>query len=85
MKAEQVITAVYVVLGIAFSYMSNYLTKTFPNVLLAVSIPFIFYGLSVGPLFKLGKLHKRKMLISNSLITFFCVWLVVWIVFYNFG
>jgi len=84
MKAEQFITGAYVVFGIIFGYISNYLTKILPNILLAISIPFIFYGLTVGPLFKIGKLHKRKMLISNSLITFFFVWLVLWIIFYNF-
>jgi len=84
MKAEQFITSVYAVLGIVFAYVSNYFSKSFPNIFLAISIPFLFYGISVGPLFKLGKLHKRKMLVSNSLVTFFFVWLVAWIIFYNF-
>ena len=84
MKAEQFITSVYVVFGIACAYLSNYLTKNLQNIFLAISLPFIIYVISVGPLFKLGKLHKRKMLVSNSLITFFVVWLVVWIIFYNF-
>lgn len=83
MKAEQVITSVYVVLGIVFAYLSNYLTISF-NLLLGISIPFIFYAVTVGPLFRLGKLHKRRMLVTNSLITFFFVWLVVWIIIFNF-
>lgn len=83
MKAEQVITLVYAALGIIFAYFSNYLTKSF-NVLLGIFIPFVFYGLSIGPLFRLGKLHKRRMLVTNSLITFFFVWLVVWIIIFNF-
>lgn len=84
MKAEQVVTSVYVVLGIIFAYVSEYFTKSFPNILLAISIPFLFYAISVGPLFKLGKLQKRKMLVSNSLVTFFFVWIVAWIIFFNF-
>ena len=84
MKAEQVVTSVYVVLGILFAYVSEYFTKSFPNIYFAISIPFIFYALSVGPLFKIGKLHKRKMLVSSSLVTFFFVWLVAWIIFFNF-
>jgi hypothetical protein len=84
MKAEQVVTSVYVVLGIIFAYVSSYFTKSFSNIFFAISIPFLFYALSIGPLFKIGKLHKRKMLISNSLVTFFFVWLVAWIIFFNF-
>jgi len=83
MKAEQIITASYVGVGIIFAYLSNYLLQT-TNIFLAVLIPFVFYAITVGPLFKIGKLHKRKMLISNSLVTFLCVWIVVWIIFYNF-
>jgi len=83
MKAEQIITLVYVLLGFGFAYISNYLTKV-SNILVAISIPFFFYAVTVGPLFKLGKLHKRKMLISNSLITFIVVWLVAWIIIFNF-
>lgn len=84
MKAEQVITSVYVALGIVFGLVSNYVLKTFSSVILAVLIPIIFYAVTVGPLFKLGKLHKRKMLVSNSIITFFIVWIVIWIILFNF-
>jgi len=84
MKAEQFITSVYAALGIIFGFVSNYFTKSFPNILLAISIPFLFYGISAGPLFKLGKLYKRKMLLSNSLVTFFIVWFTSWIIFFNF-
>lgn len=83
MKAEQVITLVYVVFGIIFAYFSNYLLKSF-NVFLGILIPFVFYGLTVVPLFRFGKLHKRRMLVTNSLITFFFVWLVAWIIIFNF-
>jgi len=40
--------------------------KISSSVLLAVVIPVIFYAVTVGPLFKLGKLHKRKMLVNCS-------------------
>jgi len=84
MKAEQIITSVYVLLGIVFAFLSNYLIKSFSNILLAISVPFVFYALSVGPLLKLGKFHKKNMLISNSLVTFFFVWIVAWIILFNF-
>lgn len=83
MKAEQIITSVYVAFGIIFGFISNYVTKNL-NVYIAIVIPLIFYAVTVGPLFRLGKLHKRKMLVSNSIITFFCVWIVAWIILFNF-
>lgn len=84
MKAEQIITIVYVALGIVFGFISNYVLRTFSNIILAFLIPIIFYAVSVGPLFKLGKLQKKKMLVSNSSITFFIVWIVTWIILFNF-
>lgn len=84
MKAEQIITIVYVTLGIVFGLVSNYVLRTFSSIILAILIPIIFYAVSVGPLFKLGKLQKRKMLVSNSIITFFIVWIVAWIILFNF-
>jgi hypothetical protein len=84
MKAEQLITSVYVALGILFAFVSNYITKSLSNVIIAILIPIIFYAVTVGPLFKLGKLHKRKMLVSSSIVTFFCVWIVAWIILFNF-
>jgi hypothetical protein len=84
MKAEQVVTFVYVLLALVFAYVSNILMKSFSNLFFAVAIPFLLYGLSIGPLIKLGKMHPKKMLVSNSLVTFFFIWLVAWIIFYNF-
>jgi hypothetical protein len=84
MKAEQVITVVYVSLGIVFGFLSNYVMRTLSSIILAILIPIIFYAVSVGPLFKLGKLHKKKTLVSNSIITFFIVWIVTWIILFNF-
>ena len=83
MKVDQVITAAYLVLGIAFGIISNYFNKTIGSFILAIILPMAVYLFSLYPLFTLVKLKKKKWLVQNSIITFFLVWFVVWIVVYN--
>ena len=84
MKAEQIIASAYAGLGIIFGFLSNFVTGSIGNVYLAFILPIVFYIVTSPLLFKMAKGKKRNVMISNSLITFLCVWIVVWIILYNF-
>ena len=83
MKAEQSLAAIYLVLGAATGFASNYLMKNFGSFLLAMILPLAVYAVSLIPLFRTVKLKKRNWLIQNSLITFFLVWFIIWVFIYN--
>jgi len=78
---EQKIVAVYSAVGFACGVLSNYLTTI--NLSLALLLPTACYFATLFPLIKLIKERKLRMLVSNSLITFFLVWLMVWVFLQN--
>jgi hypothetical protein len=83
MKIDQVLALIYLATGIVFGYISNYFNKVLGNLVLAFVIPIIFYLVSIVPLFRIVKNKKKNWLISNSLITFFIIWFIVWIIANN--
>ena len=83
MRADQVIVAAYLVLGIVIGMVSNYFNKVLGSLLLAFIIPIVVYLISAFPLFKLVKQKKKNWLVKNSLITFLLVWIIIWIVAHN--
>jgi cytosine/uracil/thiamine/allantoin permease len=83
MKTDKILIAVYLILGIFFGYISNYLNKTLSSLTLALLAPIILYIVSQPVLFRLVKNKKKTWLISNSFVTFIFVWLIVWIMLHN--
>lgn len=78
---EQKIVTVYSLAGFVCGMVSNYL-NTF-SLTLALLLPMAVYLVTLLPLIKFVKERKLRMLISNSLITFFLVWLMVWVFLHN--
>ncbi|HLC39266.1 MAG TPA: hypothetical protein VJJ76_00090 [archaeon] len=83
MKIDQVVVLVYLLFGIVLGVASNYFNKTLGSLLLAFVAPVGLYLVTVFPLIHLVKQKQRKWLIQNSIITFFLIWLIVWIILHN--
>lgn len=81
MLLEQRIVTVYLFVGIVCGLLSNYLTSI--NLALALLVPVVCYFVTLFPLIKIVKERRFRMLISNSLITFFLVWIMIWVFLYN--
>ena len=81
MKVEQKTVAVYMVIGFLCGIFSNYLTSI--NLTLSLLVPVAVYFGTLLPLIRIVKERKFRVLISNSLITFFLVWLMIWVFLYN--
>ncbi len=83
MKVDQVIVSIYVLLGILLGLASNYFNKNLGGLLLAFVVPIASYLITVFPLIRFVKQKQRKWLIQNSLIAFFLIWIIVWIIAHN--
>jgi Mn2+/Fe2+ NRAMP family transporter len=81
MKLEQKIVAIYTVAGLMFGVISHYLTAS--SLLLALVLPVVSYFITVWPFVKLLKEKDTKKNILSGFMTFFLVWITVWIFFYN--
>lgn len=79
MKLLRVLTLIYIGLGIAAGYVSNLIQ----NRTIAILSAFLIYMVSYIVLVILVRHKKKHWLVSNSLITFILVWLVVWIFLFN--
>jgi len=79
LEMGQKLTMLYLVLGICAGLVSN----TFTDAAMALLSSFALYIVSLVPLIKLVKHKKTKWLMYNSLVTFFLVWLTVWIFLIN--
>lgn len=77
MKQDQIVVAMFSLLGILAGIISNYSVK-----FLQFLIPLIIY---VAAFFLLIKFAKSKIasLLINSLVTFVLVWIVVWVLLYG--
>lgn len=80
MKKEQKLVMIYTVLGVLCGLLSNYMVSSLP---FALMLPAVIYFVSLFLLMKISKESKLKMVISNTLITFFAVWITVWVFLYN--
>jgi hypothetical protein len=83
MKIDQIIVSIYVLLGILLGLASNYFNKNLGGLLLAFVVPLAIYLATLFPLLKLVKQKQKKWLIQNSLIAFFLIWIIVWIIAHN--
>jgi len=81
MKLEQKIVAAYLLVGLVCGILSNYLASI--NLAYALLVPLGIYFVTLVPLVKVVKERRFRMLISNSLVTFFLVWIMVWVFLYN--
>lgn len=81
MKLEQKIVAAYLLVGFVCGILSNYLASI--NLTYALLVPLGIYFVTLVPLVKVIKERRFRMLISNSLVTFFLVWVMVWVFLYN--
>ncbi len=79
MKLSQMLTLAYTGLGIVAGYISN----AFENRAVAILSAFLIYMITYVLLLKIISYKKRSWLVSNTLITFILVWLVVWIFLFN--
>jgi len=78
---EQKIVFVYMMIGIVCGLISSYYTAT--NLPYALMFPVAIYAIVTVPLLRMAKEHKTSMIISNSLVTFLLVWILVWVFLYN--
>jgi hypothetical protein len=81
MKLEQKIVAAYLMVGLVCGILSNYLASI--NLTYALLVPLGIYFVTLVPLVKVVKERRFRMLISNSLVTFFLVWVMAWVFLYN--
>jgi hypothetical protein len=80
MKIEQKLVTLYTVMGVLCGILSNYLMS---NLMFALLLPVACYLGSIVMVIKMVKERKLRMIISNSLITFFAVWITMWVFLYN--
>jgi len=83
MKVDKVVIFIYVLLGFGLGFFSNFFLQILSSLFLAFVVPILIYSATLFPLLKMVRQKKKKWLVSNSLITFLLVWLLVWITLYN--
>jgi len=80
MKKEQSATVLYTTLGCVIGYISLYLNNFISILVLVLAIYFI----TVIPVSKKVTIDKlTKWLFSNTFVTYFLVWLIVYILLSN--
>ena len=80
-KFDQKLVGIYSIMGTVCGFISNYLTAT--NLSYSLMIPLGVYALSAVPLLRMTKEHKTQKVVSNSILTFLLVWIMVWVFLYN--
>lgn len=78
---EQKLAVLFFILGVVAGFASNYLA----NLLFSLAAGVAIYAASFSVLAGKIKSKKTKWLVTNSLVTFVLVWLVVWIFLFNMG
>ena len=80
MKKEQSATILYTILGCVIGYISLYLN----NFISVVVLVFAIYFITVLPVYKKVTVDTlTKWLFSNTFVTYFLVWLIVYILLSN--
>lgn len=86
LKTEQKIVLIYSILGASVALTSSFFTSSLSpvnNLFIAFLFPVLIYLVALGILLKTVK-HKRvKSLLYNSFMSYFLLWLVIWILLYN--
>ncbi len=78
---EQKIVFVYSVIGLVCGFVSSIFTSS--NMSYALLVPLGIYAVATALLLKMTKEHKTSTVVSNSLVTFLLVWMLVWVFLYN--
>jgi len=82
-RIERTILFVFLALGILLGFISNYLIKSLNSLTLALLTPLVFYLIAQAPFMRFVKDKKKRWIFYNSFLTFFLIWIVVWIFLYN--
>jgi hypothetical protein len=82
-RIERTILFVFLALGILVGFISNYLIKSLNSLTLALLTPLVFYLIAQSPFMRFVKDKKKRWIFYNSFLTFFLIWIVVWIFLYN--
>ena len=81
LKMEQKLVLGYTAIGVALGFVSDWLFRV--DLAMALLVPTAIYFASLVPIMNLVKETKFRFLISNTLITFFLVWIMTWVFLYN--
>lgn len=81
MKIEQKIVLIYTLLAISSSFATHHFFGI-GDIFLAISLPLIVYAISLLLIFFWHK-TKKILIFYNSFVTFFLIWVVLWILLYN--
>lgn len=79
MKTDQTVTLVFSFLGLLLGFFSNLIS----HLMLAILIPLIVYIAVLYYFIKRSKVKKKRPIITNSIISYFLLWLIVWIFLFN--
>jgi len=82
-RIERTILFVFLTLGILIGFTSNYFNKALDNLAFALITPLVVYLAAQVPFMKFVKDKKKKWIFYNSFLTFFLIWIVVWILLHN--
>jgi Mn2+/Fe2+ NRAMP family transporter len=84
-KIEQKIVAVYFALGLLVALASSFIASLSPSngLMISISISLAVYIIALVTLLRLVKYKKTKTLVQNSMLSYFLIWLVVWLLLYN--
>lgn len=80
-KLEQKIVGVYSVIGAVCGVLSDYLTSF--SLLYAFILPAAIYVATLFPFMKVVKEKGVKKFALSGFVTFFLLWITVWIFFHN--
>ena len=85
LRIEQKIVLVYFALGAAVALVSDVFSSISPlsNPFAALLFPLVVYVVALYILIKNVKHKKMKSLVTNSLLSYFLIWLVIWVLLYN--
>jgi hypothetical protein len=84
-KMDQKVVLIFFALGAAIALISDFFTSLYPEngLLVATLFPFVVYVVALSVLLKTVRQMKIKSLIYNSFMSYFLIWAVIWILFYN--
>lgn len=84
-KMDQKIVLIFFALGAVVALVSDFFTVLYPEngLIIAALFPFAVYAVALSTLLKTVRQMKTKSLIYNSFMSYFLIWAVIWILFYN--
>jgi hypothetical protein len=84
-KIDQKIVLIFFALGAVIALVSDFFSSLYPEggLFVAVLFPFAVYAVALSALLKTVRQKKIKSLVYNSFMSYFLIWAVIWILFYN--